>query len=66
MADSTKPSPETKAAEREEALAPHTADRAPTAEEEAIADTLEVDPEAAASIEDMAKRGANQKGEGKI
>ncbi len=66
MADSKKPSPETRAAEREEANAPHTADRAPTPEEAAIADTLEVDPNAAASIEDMAKRGANQKGEGKI
>ena len=66
MADSTKPTPETRAAEREEAHAPHAADRPPTEEEEAIADRLEVDPEAAASYEEMAKRGAKQKGEGRI
>ena len=66
MADPTKPSRETRAAEREEAEAKHEADRQPTPDEEKIADSLEVDPDAAASFDEMAKRGANQKGEGRI
>jgi hypothetical protein len=66
MADPTKPSRETRAAEREDMDAKHEADRQPTPDEEKIADSLEVDPEAAAGYEEMAKRGANQKGEGRI
>jgi len=66
MDDRTKPSPETRAAEREEASAPHAPDREPTADEEAVADELDVDPEVAESYEEMAERGANQKGEGRI
>jgi hypothetical protein len=66
MDDRTKPSPETRAAEREEAGAEHDADRAPTSDEEAVADELDVDPEVAANYEEMAERGADQKGEGRI
>lgn len=66
MADTTKPSKETRAAEREEMDARHEPDREPTAEEAALAETHDVDPNAAASEEEMNKRGANQKGEGKI
>jgi hypothetical protein len=44
----------------------HDADRAPTEGEERAAETLEVDPEVAASYEEMAERGAHQKGEGRI
>jgi hypothetical protein len=66
MNDHTKPSPETRAAEREEAEARHDADRPPTAEEDAAAEDLEVDPDAAERYEEMAERGAKQKGEGRI
>jgi hypothetical protein len=66
MDDRTKPSQETRAAEREEAGAPHDADRAPTADEAAAAEDLEVDPEVAKRYEEMAERGADQKGEGRI
>jgi hypothetical protein len=66
MNDHTKPSPETRAAEREEAEARHDADRPPTAEEDAAAEDLEVDPDAVERYEEMAERGAKQKGEGRI
>ena len=66
MADPTKPSQETRAAEREEADASHEPDRAPTAEEERAAADLEVKPEVAEHYGEMAERGANQKGEGRI
>jgi hypothetical protein len=38
----------------------------PTPEEEQTADSLELDPEVAKNYEEMAERGANQKGEGRI
>jgi hypothetical protein len=66
MDDRTKPSPETRATEREEAGAAHDADREPTADEAAAADKLEVDPEVAEHYEEMAEKGADQKGEGRI
>jgi hypothetical protein len=66
MDDHTKPSAETRAEEREEAEADHRADRPPTADEEAAAEDLEVDPDAAKHYEEMAERGAKQKGEGRI
>lgn len=66
MTDRTKPTAETRAAEREEADAPHVSDREPTREEEAATAGLEVDPKVAKSEQEMAERGANQKGEGKI
>jgi hypothetical protein len=66
MDEHTKPSPETRAAEREEAGARHEPDREPTADEAAAAADLEVDPDAAEHYEEMAERGANQKGEGRI
>ena len=66
MTDRTKPSPETKAAERDEAAAPHVADRAPTEGEEQVAETLELDPEVVKNEKEMAERGAKQKGEGRI
>jgi hypothetical protein len=66
MSDSTKPSPETRAAEREEANARHVPDREPTDDENAAAETLELDPEVVAHEKEMAERGANQKGEGRI
>jgi hypothetical protein len=66
MDEHTKPSPETRAAEREEADARHDPDRPPTADEDAAAEDLELDPDAAKHYEEMAERGANQKGEGRI
>jgi len=66
MTDHTKPSPETRAAEREEASAPHQSDREPTKDEAAAAEVLELDPEVAKHEQEMAERGAKQKGEGRI
>jgi hypothetical protein len=62
----TRPSSDTRAAEREDAQRRAGADRAPTPEEDARADTLEPDPNAAEHEREMAKRGAAQQGEGRI
>ena len=64
--DPTRPSSETRDAERAEAEAPHDADRAPTPEEEAVAEQSVLDPDVAEHERDMAERGANQEGEGRI
>jgi len=60
------PSGETVTADRHDATAAHIADRPPTAEEEAIADDLELDPDVAESYDDAAERGAHIEGEGQI
>ena len=62
----TRPSAETRDAEHDEAGAPHDADRAPTREEEEAAERNPLDPETAEHFEEMAERGANQKGEGRV
>jgi hypothetical protein len=56
----------TRSEEEREARAPHVADRAPTAEEEAAAETNELDPDVAAHEREMDKLGAEVKGEGEI
>jgi hypothetical protein len=56
----------TKAAEKEDAEAKHVADRGPTPDEEAAADTDVLDEGVAEHYEDMAKRGVEQQGEGRI
>ena len=66
MPDPTRPSAQTRAADRHEAGAAHEADRMPTDEEAARADELEVDPEVAEHEREMAERGALQEGEGRI
>ncbi|MCU1430403.1 MAG: hypothetical protein JWL83_4403 [Actinomycetia bacterium] len=66
MTDRTRPNDQTKAAERAEAETHSGPDRMPTPEEEAVADTLEPDEEAAKHYQEMAERGANQKGEGRL
>jgi hypothetical protein len=66
MTDRTKPTAETRAAEREEADARHEPDREPTPDEETAAEHLEVDPEVVKHEKEMAERGARQKGEGRI
>jgi hypothetical protein len=62
----TRPSPETRDAERQEAQVPGRADREPTEEEAALAEEHEVDPEVAERAREMAERGARQQGEGRI
>jgi hypothetical protein len=62
----TRPNSETRATEREEAERPAGADREPTAEEAERADALTLDPDVAEHEREMADRGANQKGEGRL
>jgi hypothetical protein len=62
----TRPSSETREAERAEAAKTAAADREPTPDEEKFADSLEVDPDVAAHEKEMMERGANQQGEGKL
>jgi len=64
--ESTRPSRETRDAERAEADAAHDADRAPTPEEESVAEQTELDPDVAAHEREMAERGSQQEGEGRI
>lgn len=73
MADPTEPDDETKAIEREEALAAHQADRQPTSDEEAAAERATHRPDLAADQDEvgehyreMTELGANDKGEGRI
>ena len=62
----TRPSAETREAEHAEAQATHESDRAPTPQEEAVAEAQEVEPDVAEHEEEMLKRGANQQGEGRL
>jgi hypothetical protein len=64
--ESTRPSDRTRDAEREDAQKHAGADREPTGDEEKAAEGLEVDPEVAEHYEEMAERGAEQKGEGRL
>ncbi len=61
----TSPSDETRAAEEAEAQASHRADRAPTAEEENAA-PASPSPSTEKNFDEMAKRGAEVKGEGEL
>jgi hypothetical protein len=56
----------TKRAERDDAAALHDADRPPTDEEEKEADEEPLDEGVAEHYQDMAERGAHQRGEGRI
>jgi hypothetical protein len=61
------PTNETSKAEESEAKAAHQADRPPTAEEEKAAPGREsLSPETAKNFDDMAKKGADVKGEGEL
>jgi len=62
----TRPTPDTRAAERAEATTPAGADRMPTAEEEDRAEEHDLDPEVVEHEREMAERGARQEGEGRI
>lgn len=66
MTEKTRPDEETRAAERDDAQVHAGADRMPTPDEETVADSLKPDPEVSKNYEEMAERGANQKGEGRI
>jgi hypothetical protein len=67
MSDSpTRPSDETRAEERDEAQQSAAADRAPTPDEEKVADAHALDPEVAEHEREMNERGANQQGEGRL
>ena len=61
----TAPSGETRTAEETEARTAHEADRAPTAEEEKAAPGATGEG-TAENFDEMAKRGANVKGEGEL
>jgi len=62
----TRPSRDTRAAERSDAEVTAHADRAPTPDEEKLAEAQELDPEVVEHEREMAERGARQKGEGRI
>ncbi len=62
----TRPNSETRDAEREEADRRAGADRAPTADEAERADAHTADPDVAEHEREMAERGANQEGEGRL
>jgi hypothetical protein len=62
----TRPTAETRAAERDEAQTTGHADREPTPEEQRRADELKLDPDVAEHEKEMGERGAKQKGEGRI
>ena len=67
MPEPTRPSEETREAERSDATKHGSADRAPSPAEEASADQLPGPSESVREHEqDMAERGAGQKGEGRI
>ncbi len=53
-------------ADRRDAGKAHEADRMPTDEESRLAEEHELDPETGRHYEEMAERGANQQGEGRI
>ncbi len=66
MPEPTRPSEETVRAEREEAEREHVADREPTPDEERRARGLKGDPEVSEHEREMTRRGAEQRGEGRL
>ncbi len=62
----TRPSPETRAAERGDARQPAGADRMPTPDEERLAEAHPSGESVAEHEEEMLDRGAHQRGEGRI
>ena len=61
----TRPTAKTRAAERDDAHTTADADREPTPDEARRAEEFTSDPEVAEHEQEMAERGANQKGEGR-
>lgn len=64
--DTTRPSKSTRETEREDAQTKAHADREPTADEAKLAEGRKLDPDVAEHYEEMAERGANEKGEGRL
>ena len=64
--DHTRPSSATRSAEQAAAGKDHEADRPPTDEEARLAEQHQLEPEVVAHEKEMAERGKNQKGEGRI
>jgi len=62
----TRPSSETRDAEREQAQTQAHADREPTPEEEEQAEARPLSPDVVEHEREMIDRGVNQKGEGRI
>jgi hypothetical protein len=62
----TRPSAETRRAERDEAERAAGADREPTADAEARAESHQLDPDVVDHEREMAERGAHQEGEGRL
>ena len=62
----TQPNSATRAAEQAAAGKAHEADREPTTDEARLAEQHDVSPDVAAHEQEMAERGKNQKGEGRI
>jgi hypothetical protein len=62
----TRPSPETRATEAEDAQRHAGADRPPTEDEARQAEQQELDPDVAEHERDMQERGVEQEGEGRI
>ena len=68
MADdrNEKISDETRATDRRDAEAAHEPDRPPTPDEEAKAEQNTLNPETAENYKEMAEKGANHPGEGRV
>jgi hypothetical protein len=66
MTERTRPDRRTREADRADSKAAHRPDRAPTASEEEAAEDQSVTDSARAAYEDMAERGANAEGEGRL
>ena len=66
MTDHTKPSKETRDAEKQQAGRAHEADRMPTDDEARLADGHKLSSGVSEHEKEMAERGANQRGEGRI
>jgi hypothetical protein len=62
----TRPNDKTRDAERDDARTTAHADREPTEDEAKTAEALKNDSEVAKHEKEMAERGANQKGEGRL
>jgi hypothetical protein len=66
MTKQTNPSGATKQADEAEARSGHEADRMPTDEEARLADSHKMAPGTSEHMSEMAEKGKNQKGEGRI
>ena len=61
-----RPNSKTRKAELADARTKPHADRAPTADEEKLADSQELDPDVSDHAREMIQRGADQEGEGRL